>query len=99
MALRVLVLHCACKNFLIDYHSKGDSDKMLPPVRIKPRPLITSDSKSNTILSGLTWHLLVTLGSLYSHALLNHLSPKIKWCMNRTLKISSVAHVCEVVKY
>ena len=35
--------------------------------------LITSDSKSNTLLSGLSWHLLVRLrllGSLYSHTLL-----------------------------
>ena len=40
---------------------------------IEPRPLITYDFKSNTILSGLTWHLLVRLrlsSSLYSHALL-----------------------------
>ena len=29
---------------------------MLPLVGIEPRPLITSDSKSNTILSTLTWH-------------------------------------------
>ena len=40
---------------------KKSSDKMLPPVRIEPRPLIASDSKSNTILSTLTWHLLVRL--------------------------------------
>ena len=35
-----------------------------------------------------------TLGSLYSHALLiplNHQSPNIKCCMNRSLKISQVA--------
>ena len=29
--------------------------KMLPPVGIESEPLITSDSKSNTILSGLTF--------------------------------------------
>ena len=29
---------------------------MLPPVGIEPGPLIASDSKSNTILSTLTWH-------------------------------------------
>ena len=31
---------------------------MLPPVGIEPRPLMASDSKSNTILSGLAWHVL-----------------------------------------
>ena len=33
--------------------------KMLPTVGTEPRPLITSDSKSNTILSGLTWYMLI----------------------------------------
>ena len=37
---------------------KKSSDKMLPPVGIEPEPLITSDSKSNTILSTVTWHVL-----------------------------------------
>ena len=37
------------------------NDKMLPSVGIEPGPLISSDSNSNTILSGLTWHLLVRL--------------------------------------
>ena len=32
---------------------KKSSDKMLPPVGIEPRPLITSDSKSSTLLSTL----------------------------------------------
>ena len=32
-----------------------------PLVRIELRPLISSDSKSNTILSGLTWQLLIRL--------------------------------------
>ena len=32
--------------------------RMLPPVGIEPGPLITSDSKSNTFLSTLTWHVL-----------------------------------------
>ena len=41
---------------------------MLPLVGIEPRPLIAPDSKSNTLLSTLT------LGSLYSHALLILLS-------------------------
>ena len=48
------------------------NDKMLPTVGIELGPLIASDSKPNTILSGLTWHLLVspeTWGSLYSHVL------------------------------
>ena len=36
------------------HENKKSSDKMLPPVGIEPRPLITSDSKSNTILSTLT---------------------------------------------
>ena len=39
---------------------KISSGKMLPPsVGIEPGPLITSDSKSNTILSTLTWHVLL----------------------------------------
>ena len=72
---------------------------MLPLVGIETGPLITSDSKSNTLLSALalaTWAKLTfacrteTLGSLYSHALLTltHLNPKIKWYMNRSSKIS-----------
>ena len=40
---------------------KKSSDKMLPPVGIEPWPLIASDSKSNTILSTLAWHLLARL--------------------------------------
>ena len=32
---------------------------MLPQVGIEPGPLIASDFKSNTILSTLTWHLLL----------------------------------------
>ena len=41
---------------------------MLPLVGIEP---LAQDSKSNMLLSTLTWHLLTeTLGSLYSHALL-----------------------------
>ena len=69
---------------------------MLPPVGIEPRPLITSDSKSNTPFYT-NWVFACkteTLGSLYSHALLIIAkssfppSPKIKWCMNRSLKIS-----------
>ena len=43
------------------HENKKSSDKMLLPVGIEPEPLITSDSKSNTLLSGLTWHLLVRL--------------------------------------
>ena len=53
---------------------KNPVTKCLSPVRIEPG---TSDSKSNSLLSELTWHLLVTLrlktetlGSLYSHAIL-----------------------------
>ena len=38
---------------------KKSSDKMLPPVGIEPQPLITSDSKSNTVLSTLNWHVLL----------------------------------------
>ena len=43
------------------WKQKKSSDKMLPLVGIEPRPLITSDSKSNFILSGLTWHFLLRL--------------------------------------
>ena len=35
---------------------KKFSEKCYPQVEIEPGPLITSDSKSHTILSGLTWH-------------------------------------------
>ena len=38
--------------------NKNSSNKMLPPVRIEPG---TYDSKSDTLLSGLIWHLLVRL--------------------------------------
>ena len=40
--------------FLSLLRGKKSSDKMLPAVGIEPRPLIDSDSKSNTILSTLT---------------------------------------------
>ena len=40
---------------------KKSGDKMLPLVGIEPWPLIASDSKSNTILSTPTWHLLARL--------------------------------------
>ena len=40
---------------------KKSNDKVLPPVGIEPGPLIAFDSKSNTILSTLTWHLLARL--------------------------------------
>ena len=43
------------------WKQKKSSDKMLPPVGIEPGPVIASDSKSNTIFSTLTWHLLVRL--------------------------------------
>ena len=43
----------------LECENKKSSSKMLPPVGIEPTPLITSDSKSNTILSRLTWHVLV----------------------------------------
>ena len=39
--------------------NKKSSDKMLPPVEIEPGPLITSDSKSNTLLSQLVRHVLL----------------------------------------
>ena len=42
---------------------KNSTDKMLPPVRIEPG---TSDPKSNTLLSELTWHVL-TRGYLVAH--------------------------------
>ena len=39
---------------------KNPVTKCYPPVGIEPRPvIITSDSKSNTILSTLTWHVLL----------------------------------------
>ena len=40
-------------------HENKNSSKNVTPVSIKPR---SSDSKSNTLLSGLTWHLLVRMG-------------------------------------
>ena len=72
---------------------------MLPSVGIEPRPLIASDSQDQhyPFYTNLTFACKTeTLGSLYSHALLiplNHLSPNIKWYMNRSLKISEAAHV------
>ena len=41
--------------------NKKNQLKILPPVALEPRPVINSDSRSNTILSGLTGHLLVRL--------------------------------------
>ena len=64
---------------------------MLPLVGIEP---LAQDSKSNMPLfyPNLTFACdTETLGSLYSHALLiltESSSLKIKWCMNRSLKIS-----------
>ena len=46
---------------LLRENKKKSSHKMLSPLGIGPKPLITFDSKSYTILSGLTWHLLVRL--------------------------------------
>ena len=54
----------------------------------------TSDSKSNTLLSEPTWHLLVRHSIWVPYIVmrywfpLNYPSPKIKWCMNISLKIS-----------
>ena len=44
--------------------TKKSSDKMLPPVRIEPG---TSDSKSNTVLSELTWHVQSSLGLTFCY--------------------------------
>ena len=44
---------------------------MLPPVLIEPGPLITSDSKSNTILSRLIWHVL--LKEIFKLLFMHHL--------------------------
>ena len=53
------------------HENENPVTKMLPPVEIEPWPLIASDSKSNTILSGLAFACKTeTLSSLYSHALL-----------------------------
>ena len=46
---------------------------MLPPVVIEPGPIISSDSKPNTLLSGLSWYFLVgskieTVGPLLAFA-------------------------------
>ena len=41
------------------YENKKIQWKMLPPVGIEPRPLITSDSKSSTLLSTLTCYVLL----------------------------------------
>ena len=47
-------------SFLLE-NKKKSSDKMLPPVGIEPRPLIASDSKSKTLISEQTRHLLERL--------------------------------------
>ena len=79
--------------------TKKSDDKMVPTMGIEHRPLITFDSKSNTLLSGLPWHLLVRLRLWASYIVmlywfpLDHQSLKIKWCMNRSLRISLLAHV------
>ena len=62
-------------------------------VRIEPG---TYDLKSDTLLSELTWHLLVSLRLLYLYIvilLVNHKVHKFMFCMNRRqLKIPQVAH-------
>ena len=67
---------------ILNENKKKSSDKTLPLVGIEPRPFITSDSKSNTLLSTLY----LTLDHLYSHALLISLKsisrPNIKWFIN-----------------
>ena len=70
----------------------------MPPVGIEPGSHITFDSLVQPAPYSATEAIACkakTCGSLYSHALLivpESASPKIKWCMNRNLKISSVAH-------
>ena len=78
--------------------TKNSSNKVVPLVMIDPDLWLTSNSKSNTLLSELTGHLVVRMRLeapyvviLYGFQL-NHLSPKIKWCINRYLKIPQVAH-------
>ena len=48
-------------NGIRGFTSWKKSSKMLPPVGIEPGPLIAFDSKPNTILPTLTWHLLARL--------------------------------------
>ena len=56
----ILVFHICTEMPILAFSSllcenkKKSSDKILPPVGIEPRPLIASDSKSNTLLSTLT---------------------------------------------
>ena len=73
------------------HENKKCSDKMLHPVSVEPPLSIEHpDYKSNTLLSGLTWHLLVRLRLLGSFLVileLNSPSPIVKWCMNKSLKI------------
>ena len=68
---------------------RKSSNKMLPPVRIEPIPLMNLwfQVQHYPFYTNLSFACKTeTLGSLYSHALLSPLS-NIKWCMNRSLKI------------
>ena len=68
------------------YMWKKKTVKNITPVGIEPGSLITSDSKSNTFLSGLSWYLLLrlkTIGSLYSNALL--ILTKSSKCKNQVV--------------
>ena len=79
------------------YYVKKIQWQMLPPVGKEPGPLIASDSKSNTILSTLPWHLLarLRLGSSYSHALLIPLkSSKSKYQVVHEQKFKDLSSTC-----
>ena len=56
--MKLTIFTILASEALLHENKKESSNKMLPPVRIEPG---TSDSKSNTFLSVLTWHLPIRL--------------------------------------
>ena len=78
------------------WKQKKSSDKMLPLVGIEPRPLMNLWFQVQHYPFWANWTFACkteTSSSLCSHALLiSTPSPKIKWCMSRSLKIPLVVH-------
>ena len=57
--VQVTLMESLAAEAFTTWKQKKIQRKMFLQVGIEPGPLITSDAKSNTLLSGLTWHVLV----------------------------------------
>ena len=88
-----------CYQRLYDVKQKNPTTKCYLQWALIPG---TYDFKSDSLLSELTWHLLVSLG-LYDPYIVMlywfwviHLSPKVKWCMNRRHFKDHLRSICQV---